>query len=54
MTNKSLSLKLEKLSPQALNLLTEDAVLNSAIFKSVLEQAKKLAEEASKCDELKK
>lgn len=51
MTNRALALKLEKMSPK--DLLSEEAVLKSNLFKTILEEARSLQEEASKAEELK-
>lgn len=49
MTNRALALKLEKMSPK--ELLSEEAIMKSNLFKAVLEEAKGLQEEAAKCEE---
>lgn len=53
LTNRNLSHKMEKLSSNSQTLLTEDAILRSSMFQAVLTQARGLADEASKCEELK-
>jgi uncharacterized protein YigA (DUF484 family) len=52
--NKSLQQKLTRYSSTSQTLITEEAILNSKIFKKVLEQAQSLSEEASKADSLSK
>jgi UDP-N-acetylglucosamine 2-epimerase len=45
-----MALKLEKMAPK--ELLTEEAIMRSSLFKAVIEEARGLQEEASKCEEL--
>lgn len=39
--------------PESITLLSEDAIINSNVFKALIIQAKDLAEEAAKSEELK-
>jgi hypothetical protein len=53
LTNQTLSLKLQKVSKSALPFITEEAIMGSSVFKSVLDQARLFAEDAARCDEFK-
>jgi hypothetical protein len=53
LTTKNLSLKLEKVSKSVVPIITEEVIMNSAVFKAVIEQAKLFAEEAGRYEEVK-